>query len=336
MPVKQVWQIWQMWQALLSSLLLLALVGFALSQEPLPKLQDKQQPEKKPEEKVEEKPDDPISPILVDTSVVVLNVTVTDFGENFVGGLKRSDFAILEDKFPQPIADFSVEVKPFAAAILIDASASMGDKMTLARSACTSFVDGLREDDVFAIYSFTGTKVKQVQDFSDIHDISDFLWDMRPDGMTPMYDALVKATEDLLKRPERRRVILLVSDGADSTSKATLDEVIRKATDVGITIYCVDLSDRGVYKTTPRDNGPEIMKNLAQKTGGRFYTSPGGGALREAFAQTVEELRHQYTITYEPRNEKKDGKWRAVEVQLKNPALKARTRLGYYAAKAKK
>ena len=327
----------QVKQAFLISLLFFALAGFVLSQEPLPKLQDKQQPEKKPQEKgedkVEEKPDDPIS---VDTSVVVLNVTVTDFSENFVGGLKRSDFTILEDKFPQPISYFSVEVKPFAAAILIDASASMGDKMTLARSACTSFVDGLREDDVFAIYSFTGTKVKQVQDFSDIHDISDFLWDMRADGMTPMYDALVKATEDLLKRPERRRIILLVSDGADSTSKASFDEVIRKATDVGITVFCVDLSDRGVYKTVARDNGPEIMKNLALKTGGRFFTSPGGGALREAFAQTVNELRNQYTISYEPRNEKKDGKWRAVEVQLKNPSLKARTRLGYYAAKAKK
>lgn len=320
-------------QAFLTSLLLCALAGFVLSQEPLPKLQDKQKPEQKPEEKVEEKADDPIS---VDTSVVVLNVTVTDFSENFVGGLKRSDFTILEDKFPQPIADFSIAVKPFATAILLDASGSMGNKMSLARSACTSFVDGLREDDVFAIYSFTGMKVKQVQDFSDIHDISDFLWDMRPDGLTPMYDALVKATEDLLKRPERRRVILLVSDGADSTSKASFDEVIRKATDVGITVYCVDLSDRGVYKTTPRDNGPEVMKNLAQKTGGRFFTSPGGGALREAFAQTIEELRNQYTISYEPRNEKKDGKWRAVEVQLKNPSLKARTRLGYYAAKAKK
>jgi Ca-activated chloride channel family protein len=324
MPVKQ---------AILSFLLLWALAGFAPSQEPLPKLQDKQQPEKQPEEKVEEKSDDTIS---VETSVVVLNVTVTDFNENFVGGLKRNDFTILEDKFPQPISDFSVEVKPFAAAILLDASGSMGNKMSLARSACTTFVEGLREDDVFAIYSFTGMKVKQVQDFSDIHDISDFLWDVRPDGMTPMYDALVKAAEDLLKRPERRRVILLLSDGADSTSKATLEEVIRKTTDVGITVYCVDLSDRAVYKTTPRDNGPEVMKNLAQKTGGRFYLSPGGGALREAFAQTIEELRNQYTLTYEPRNDKKDGKWRAVEIQLKNPALKARTRLGYYAAKAKK
>jgi Ca-activated chloride channel homolog len=305
----------------------------AWAQEPLPKLQDKQQAEKKAEEKPEENADDAIS---VETSVVVLNVTVTDFGENFVGGLKRNDFSVLEDKFPQPISNFSVEVKPFAAAILLDASGSMGNKMSLARAACTTFVEGLREDDVFAIYSFTGMKVKQVQDFSDIRDISDRLWDMKPDGNTPMYDALVKATEDLLKRPERRRVILLVSDGADSTSKATLEQVIRKTTDVGITVYCVDMSDRAIYKTVARDNGPEIMKSMAQKTGGRFYTSPGGTELREAFAQTVEELRNQYTISYEPRNEAKDGKWRAVEVQLKNPALKARTRLGYYAAKAKK
>ena len=311
-----------------------ACLGFA-QQPPLkPEEKNPAKTEQKPEEKnPEEKGDDPIS---FETNVVVLNVTVTNFSEDFVGGLKRSDFTILEDKLNQPITDFTVEVKPFAAAILIDASGSMAEKMTLARAACTSFVEGLREDDTFAIYSFSGMKVKQVQDFSDVRDIADRLWDLRADGMTPMYDALVKATEDLLKRPERRRVILLVSDGGDSTSRATLDEVIRKATDVGITIYCVDMSDRGVYRVAPRDNGAEVMKNLALKTGGRFYASPGGSALRDAFAQTVEELRNQYTISYEPKNEKKDGKWRAIEVQLRSPALKARTRRGYYAAKPKK
>ena len=107
--------------------------------------------------------------------------------------------------------------------------------------------------------------VKQVQDFSDVRDIADRLWDLRADGMTPMYDALVKATEDLLKRPERRRVILLVSDGGDSTSRATLDEVIRKATDVGITIYCVDMSDRGVYRVAPRDNGHRVARRKLRR-----------------------------------------------------------------------
>jgi Ca-activated chloride channel family protein len=307
----------------LSLFLSFALTGLILAQ------QQPQQPEQKPEEK----PDDVIS---VETNVVLLNVTVTNLKEDFVGGLKRSDFTVLEDKQLQPIVDFSVDVKPFAAAILIDASASMENKMSLARAACTTFVEGMRDDDVFAIYSFSGTKVKQAQDFSDIKDIADTVWDLKPDSMTPMYDAIVKATEDLLKRPERRRVILLVSDGGDSTSRASLEEAIRKTTDVGITIYSVDLSDRGVYKTTPRDNGGDILKTLANKTGGRFYASPGGGALREAVAQTIEELRHQYTITYEPKNEKKDGKWRAIEVQLLRMDLKARTRLGYYAAKARK
>ena len=306
----------------LSIFLLLSLVGASFAQQ-----------EPKPEQKPAEKSDEAIS---VETQLVVLNVTVTNTKDDFVGGLKRSDFFILEDKLNQPIVDFSVEVKPFAVAILIDASGSMENKMSLARAACTTFVEGLREDDTFAIYSFSGTKVKQVQDFSDVKDIADFLWDLKADGMTPMYDALVKANEDLLKRPERRRVILLVSDGGDSTSRASLEEVIRKTTDVGITIYSVDMSDRGVYKTTPRDNGGDIMKTLANKTGGRFFASPGGGALREAFAQTIEELRNQYTISYEPKNEKKDGKWRAIDVQLLRMDLKARTRLGYYAPKAKK
>jgi Ca-activated chloride channel homolog len=309
----------------LSFVLSCSMSGFVIAQQ-------KPKPDEKPAEKTE--PDD--QTISVETNLVLLNVTVNNLKEEFVSGLKRGDFTVFEDKKQQPIVDFSVEVKPFAAAILLDASGSMENKITLARAACTTFVEGLREDDTFAIYSFAGTKVKQLQDFSDVKDISDFLWDMRADGMTPMYDALVKAIEDLLKRPERRRVILLVSDGGDSTSRASLDEVIRKATDVGITIYSVDMSDRGVYRTTPRDNGGEIMKTMALKTGGRFYPLPGGSALRDAFAQTVDELRHQYTISYEPQNDKKDGKWRAIDVQLTRPDLKARTRLGYYAAKPKK
>jgi Ca-activated chloride channel homolog len=140
----------------------------------------------------------------------------------------------------------------------------------------------------------------------------------------------------LLAREEKRRAILLVSDGGDSTSRASLDQAIRIAAEANVTIYCVDLSDRGVFRTTPRDNGAEVMKTLAVKTGGRFFTTPGGRDLKDAFAQTVEELRNQYTLTYEPKNERRDGKWRAIEVQLTKPELKARARQGYYAPKDKK
>jgi Ca-activated chloride channel homolog len=295
----------------------------------LAQTQDPQQNKPKPD-------DDRQDVISVETNLVVVNVTVTDALEKYVRGLRREHFRLFEDKQPQRILSISFEESPFAAAILLDCSGSMEHKMTLARAACTSFVDGIREGDQFAIYSFAGTTVKQRQPFGEVKDVGDFVWDLRADGMTPMYDAIVKASEDLLAREEKRRAILLVSDGGDSTSRASLDQAIRIAAEANVTIYCVDLSDRGVFRTTPRDNGAEVMKTLAVKTGGRFFTTPGGRDLKDAFAQTVEELRNQYTLTYEPKNERRDGKWRAIEVQLTKPELKARARQGYYAPKDKK
>lgn len=293
-------------------------------------LQEQQQ--KKSEQ--DPKPDSDV--ISVETNLVVVSLTVTDVLEKYVPGLRRENFRLFEDKQPQRIVSISFEESPFAAAILLDCSGSMEQKMTLARAACTSFVDGIREGDTFAIYSFAGTKVKQRQPFGEVKDVGDFVWDLRADGMTPMYDAIVLAAEDLAARAEKRRAILLVSDGGDSTSRASLDEAIRRAAAANVTIYCVDLSDRGVFKVTPRDNGAEVMKTLAAKTGGRFYTTPAGRDLKDAFAQTVEELRNQYTLTYEPTNEKRDGKWRAIEVQTTKPELKVRARQGYYAPKEKK
>ncbi len=77
------------------------------------------------------------------------------------------------------------------------------------------------------------------------------------------------------------------------------------------------------------------MKELAAKTGGRFFRTPGGGELRDAFTQTVEELRKQYTLTYEPSNDKRDGKWRVIDVRLGRPQLNVRARQGYYAARSR-
>lgn len=276
--------------------------------------------------------DDTIS---VETSLVVLNVTVTDGLDKFAAGLKRGDFKIYEDRVPQKIQVFSFDEMPFASAILLDASASMERKMTMARAACASFVDGIREGDVFAIYRFSGTKVKLLQDFTEVRDVPDALWDSRADSTTPLYDAVVMASDALAKREERRRAIILVSDGGDSTSRASFDEAIRRASAANVAVYAVDLSDAGVYKTGAKDLGAEALKNMADKTGGRLFKAPGGAALRDAFTSTVEELRHQYTLGYESTNDKQDGKWRKVEVQLNKPALSARTRQGYYAAKRK-
>lgn len=270
-----------------------------------------------------------------DTKLVVLNVAITNAEGHYVNGLKEKDFNIFEDKKPQQIIDFISDERPFSVAILLDTSLSMEHKLTLARAACARFVEGLRVGDTFAIYSFGGFKVKLHQDFTEIHDVPDSVWDMKVDGETPLYDAIVKAADALAERPERRRAILIVSDGADTKSKASMNEALRKTLDASASIYAVDLSDAAVYKTQPRDTSAEIMKEMAVKTGGRFFNAAGGGKLRDAFADTVDELRQQYTLTYESTNDRYDGKWRAVEVRVAKPTLSVRTKQGYYARKQK-
>jgi len=270
-----------------------------------------------------------------ETNLVVLNVTITDGSDRYVAGLKRDDFRIFEDKAPQAIVDFNSAESPFAVAILLDTSLSMQSKLTLARAACAKFVEGLREGDTFAIYSFGGMKVKLMQDFTEIRDVPDSVWDLRVDGETPLYDAITQSADALSQRPERRRAILVVSDGADTKSKATLEQALRKTLDAQASIYAVDLSDASVYKAQPRDNGAQIMKDMAAKTGGKFFLTAGGSELRDAFAKTIDELRQQYTLTYESTNEKYDGKWRVVEVKVAKPMVSVRTRQGYYAKKQK-
>ena len=155
-----------------------------------------------------------------DTKLVVLNVAITNAEGHYVNGLKEKDFNIFEDKKPQQIIDFISDERPFSVAILLDTSLSMEHKLTLARAACARFVEGLRVGDTFAIYSFGGFKVKLHQDFTEIHDVPDSVWDMKVDGETPLYDAIAKAADALAERPERRRAILVVSDGADTRSKS--------------------------------------------------------------------------------------------------------------------
>jgi VWFA-related protein len=306
------------------SLTLLLLLVFLLA---LPATHAREQdPQKKPDP-----PEQKEEVISLDTNLVVLNVTVTDGAENYVSGLKSEDFKVFEDGVQQKISSFGYDETPFAAAILLDASGSMGHKMSLARAACGNFVERIRDGDVFALYSFSGFKVKTLQDFTEVRDVPDAVWDLRPDGETPLYDGIAKAAEGLSSRPERRRAIILVSDGVDTRSGTTLDAAMRKVLDGHISVYTVNLSDAAVYRVAPRDNGAEVMKQMATKTGGKFFPTPGGHQLRDAFTSTVEELRRQYTITYESTNDKADGKWRGIEVRVAKPYLSIRTRQGYFA-----
>lgn len=269
--------------------------------------------------------------ISVESSIVIMNAVVTDVSGKAVTGLTQKLFRVFEDGVEQEIKTFEAEATPFAAVILLDTSGSMEDRVTLARSAAIQFLAGLRGEDNVAIYNFHA-KVEMVQDFSNSRDMRDQVFDLRAEGMTVLNDAVYKAAELLAKRPEKRRAIIVLSDGADTFSKRSSDKALKAALSADATIYAVDMAP---LNAKPGSQNQGVLKSFAEKTGGRFVATPGGVAMRDAFKRIVEELGGQYTIAYQPSNTRKDGKWRAIELRVARPNLTIRTRKGYNASRQK-
>ena len=269
--------------------------------------------------------------IKVDSPIVVLNAVISNASGKHVSGLKQSQFKIFEDGIEQNIDFFEAQQTPFAAVILLDTSGSMEQRVSMARSAAINFLDGLRVDDLTAIYNFD-SKVSVVQDFSNSRDIAPNIFDLKSKGMTVLNDAIAKAAQELSKRTEKRRAIIVLSDGADTMSKLSTDKALKYALAANATIYTVDMAAIE-FGGSEKIRNQGVLKNFADKTGGLFIDTPGGVAMRDAFKRIVQELGVQYTLGYQPANTKKDGKWRAIELKVARPNLSIRTRKGYNSAK---
>ena len=271
--------------------------------------------------------------VKVNTDLVVLNVTVTDKAGEYVPGLKLSDFKVYEDGKEVPanvIANFGMHEAPFASVVLLDTSASMETRLSLGRSAAIRFLDGLRPEDVAAVYKFD-YKIEQVQDFSSGRDLAPMAYAIKARGMTTLYDAIFEAVTALTAREESRKAIVILSDGMDTYSKTSPSKALEAAMAIGASIYAVDMS--ATDASSRNVQSAMVLKGFAEKSGGRFVATPGGPALRDAFTSIARELGHQYTISYRPLNPARDGKWRTLEVKLSRPNLIVRTRKGYRSPK---
>lgn len=270
-------------------------------------------------------------PITVDSAEVVINATIMDASGAVVTGLKRDQFSVYENGVKQDLSYFSSAETPFAAVILIDTSGSMETRLSMARAAAINFLDGLRSNDNCAIYRFA-SKVELVQEFSGSRDVDESLFDVKADGMTALNDSIYKAAEELKKRSEKRRAIIVLSDGADTMSAKSADRALKAALDADAIIYTIDMS---AIETGARERfqNQGALRTFAEKSGGKFVATPGGAALRQAFKSIVDELGAQYTLAYQPTDQKKDGKWRAIELRIARSNLTIRTRKGYNAPK---
>jgi VWFA-related protein len=266
------------------------------------------------------------------SELVVLPVTVTDKSGRLVTDLPRDHFTVYDEGRPQNIAAFSSEDIPVSIALVIDDSGSMGRKLGQVIAASLSFARWSHPEDELLVVEFNDEVRDAVGGRSiaaaDIPELAQALRTLRPDGQTALYDALMDGLSHLDKAVHSRRVLVLISDGGDNASHATLADVLGRAQRSNVTMYTI-----GLFDDDARDSNPGVLKRLAEATGGERFLPKSPGPLLAACEQIAREIRNSYTVGYEPPD--RDGRFHKLRVELSDPrykSFKVRTRPGYVAA----
>jgi Ca-activated chloride channel family protein len=267
--------------------------------------------------------------------VVSLNVTVTDGGKLFVRDLDRGDFAVYEDGVKQELTYFTKAALPIALSLLIDTSASMEDKIKTAQEAASGFVKRLRPNDLGQVIDFDN-RVVILQDYTADQNLLDgAIRRTVANGSTSLHNAIyislkglkrvrAKDTEDI-----RRQAIVVLSDGEDTSSLVPFEEVLELAKRSEVAIYTIAIRGRDVG-SRGFNEAEFVLKQFAQETGGRSFFPASVNELEGIYAQISDELSSQYTMAYESRNPRRDGRWRRIVVRTTRPNTVARTKQGYY------
>jgi len=275
--------------------------------------------------------------IRVDTTLVQINVTVTDPLNRFVTGLEKEHFRLFEDKIEQKILDFSSEDAPLSIGLVFDTSGSMGPKLQKSRQAAVQFFKTANPEDEFFLIEFNDRPELVVPFTPDTEEIQTRLQFAQSKGKTALLDGVYMAMNQMKKARNPRKAILIISDGGDNNSRYTESEIKNAVREADVQIYGIGIFEPiGSRGRTPEEQmGPGLLNEVAELTGGRSYNVENLNELADIAAKIGIELRNQYVLYYSSTNRTRDGKYRHVNVKLAQPRglppLKAFFRLGYYA-----
>jgi VWFA-related protein len=299
--------------------------------------------------------------IRVDTDVTNLPFTATDKERRFITTLKADDLRVLEDGVPQQLFTFQRETdRPLAIAFLIDVSRSQQSTLPDEKAAARTFIEKVIDSnkDQVAIIPFTGLAYLEqpmTRDMLSVYRVLQrvevavpaYLGAGRPltgiptgpglpappdEGTTAIWDAVALTSTSVLANTQglRRRAIILLTDGLDTTGRLSQKEAISRVLAAEAVVYAIGIGS----KSEGLDRG--ALRDVAQRTGGRAFFPDKKFDLNAAFAEIEAELRTQYLIAYSSSNKKRDGAYRKIEIEVVNPELKKekleiRHRPGYYA-----
>jgi Ca-activated chloride channel family protein len=269
--------------------------------------------------------------------VVSLNITVTDAQGHYLTDLEQSEFTVVEDGARQDLLYFSKSNLPIAMSLLIDTSASMEERLLVAQHAAVGFAQRIREQDLAQVVDFD-SRVEIVQGFTaDKSALEKAIRGTASGGSTSLYNAIYIALRELGKVKTRsqddlrRQAIVLLSDGEDTTSLVSFEEVMELAKRSETAIYTIGLQPRDPTYIKGFREAEFVLRQFAQETGGRSFFVQKAEELTGVYGQIADELSSQYTLGYASKNTKRDGAFRRVQVQVSRPSATARTKRGYYA-----
>jgi Ca-activated chloride channel homolog len=273
----------------------------------------------------------------VETSLVLIPVTVTDSVNRFVLGLEKGDFRLLEDGVQQNVAHFSGEDAPLSVGLVFDESGSMDYKLRTSQLAVIQFLKTMNAEDEAFLVEFSDNAKLSVGFTAHTEEIQSALKNSQPGGLTAMLDAINMALHEMKKAKNSRKAIVIISDGGDNNSKYTSAQIESLVREADVQIYAMGVFEPGLSfgLTKEEISGPKLLSEITTQTGGRAFAAAVTSDLPSVAARIAVELRNQYVLGYYPKNQDKDGKYRKVEVKLTQPhgvsPLKAHWRLGYYA-----
>ena len=268
--------------------------------------------------------------------IVSLNVTVVDGAAHYITDLEQTDFSVFEDGVKHDIVFFTRRPQPIALSLLLDSSASMEDKLQTLQIAAVNFVKRLKPTDLAQVIDFD-SRVSIRQAFtSNPGELESAILQTVSGGSTSLHNAIYVSLKELGKikalneEDVRRQALIVFSDGEDTSSLVSFEEVLDLAKRSETSIYTIAL--RGNDSSTRGFREAEfVMRQLAQETGGRSFFPAKIEDLNGVYSQIADELASQYTIGYTSKNPRNDGAFRRIVVQVARPNVSARTKKGYFA-----
>lgn len=280
------------------------------------------------------RPDDS-GTIRVNVRLVNVFTTVTDSRGAPVSDLNKGDFKVLEDGVPQTISVFDRESGlPLSIVLAIDTSESTRRDMKLEVASAKKFVRSiLRPQDRLSIFEISEDVLQRTRYTADLKSIDNAIDDLQKGAGTSLYDGIYLGADTLMDR-QGRKVMVLITDGGDTTSRATYSSALRRAEEAEALVYSIIIVP--IAADAGRNTGGEhALIQISKDTGGKYYYAESIEQLDQAFRQVSEELRTQYLIAYYPSRRLSDSAFRRITVEVnkkneENQPLQVRHRAGYY------